>query len=188
MTDIITGANLVTSKYYALCRSEPLLPHLVPPLPVMMATEQELKETDPREDDNTTNRIFVHYTNSKGNSLSFKVEDHLKFERGFDIDQFLSGYATSIEDDLKAVGGNEITSMQFVTISVLSYAMGIVFGFEKDRSAGRLKTTCTHVFQAIIACLYDSSKDVMIFCRDGKPREDGEKQIVITNMWSMSKQ
>jgi hypothetical protein len=164
-----------------------MFPHLVPLLPVQIATEQELKETNPREDADKRLRVFVHYTNHKGNSMLFQVVDDLGLNREFDIDSFLQGYASSITDDLKALGGNETAAMQFTTISAFCYALGVVLNIEKDTTRGRLKTLCTNVFSAITSCLYDDSLDVMVMCRDGKPRDDGERQVVITNMWSMTK-
>jgi hypothetical protein len=164
-----------------------MFPHLVPLLPVQIATEQEIKETNPREEGDKTLRVLVHYTNHSGNSILFQVVDGLGLNRSFDIDDFLVGYASSIGDDLKQLGGNETASMQFTTISAFCYALGIVLNIEKDTTRGRLKNLCTNVFSSIASCLYDDSLDVMVMCRDGKPREDGERQVVVTNMWSMTK-
>lgn len=175
------------SKFYELCRSTQLFDHLVPHFVAQMAVEDEIRTTNPRDEGNDTPRVFVHYTNAKGNSLLFKVDNPIGLNSPFDIDDFLAGYSIPIQSDLDAIGGGDIVSMQFVTMTALSYALGVVLKFEKDTTNGRLTKTCKQVVDSIISCLYDDSLDTMILCRDGKPREDGERQITITQMWSMTK-
>lgn len=178
--------NLMESKLNLLCRSTQLLDFLVPPFPVIVAVEQEIRESNPREESDNSNRVFIYYRNTRGNSLLFKINDTLGFDSKFDIDDFLSGYAKQIDSDLEAIEGDELAKMRFTVLSALNLSLGLIVGVDKDTTKGRTKNLSVSVANSILTCLYDNSKDVMIMCREGG--DENDRKVIITNMWSMSKQ
>ena len=187
MTQDTPNYRVGDSKFYMLTRRVNLLDHLVPPLPVQIATEETVKLDLPRDELETSARILIHYTNANGNSMLFKVSDTEGLDAEYKLDEFITGYTASVDIDFDQIGKDEVTRMRFVIFSILNYAIGVSIGLERVKSPN-IKTTAERVLKGIVACLYNGSDDVMVFYRDGTKREDGTNPAFITQIWSLSKQ
>lgn len=175
-------ATLVDSKLYTLGQQINLLEHFVPNVSGQMAMEMGLEEDRRKLIDNPGTNIFIHFTNSRGNHLSFCLNNVEGLESPFGIDDFLTGYATSIG----APSVDDISDMRNCVTSALAYALGVAIGLERDQTPqGRLKTTCNHVIKAICSALYPN-KDVIVIIRDKKVENVGVC-VDLQYIWGMVK-
>lgn len=174
------------SRLNTLARSTTLLADLVPNISIQMAMEMEMKETHPRAEGDESSRIFIVYTNDRGNNLIFRIDDNERMNREFNIDHFLHGYCEATKDD--SIELDEVTQMSFHILGALTQAMAISLDIADGRMTPEVKSLSDNVLKSILSVLYDDSNDVMIMLRDKTIASNGEKTVDIYAMWSMSKQ
>lgn len=183
--------NLKSSKFYDLCRQEQLLAELIPDIAIQMAMEEQIDANYQRDEtDGDSTRIIILYTNVRGNTSVFKLNDHNRFETptGFDIDNFIVGYeefvfseseSVVIEDPVLKMGMTVLTALNFAVIA----ALRLDDEDDNKRTAGQAEL----FIKAAVACLYDDQKDVMIVIKESAMNDDEPSSPLINNLWVVKK-
>ena len=159
MSDVDT-VSLKESKLYTLARSTPLLDKFTPNVQIQVTTESELEEVYPREeDDKEDTRIFVNYTNTKGNSSVFKIMNRSRLNTPIDIDDFIIKHSEASDDNEDPV--DKITK---TIMMMLSFSTNIMIGLEHGNKLEKI--LADKVLCALTSVVFDDPLDVVIGIRE----------------------
>jgi hypothetical protein len=182
MSEVET-TSLKDSKFYELARSVILLQGLVPDLPTQMQAEIDVGEQFPRdEDDKDSTRILINYTNLKGNSTLFKLNNFDRYDNSsIDIDDFLLNYDKFMDDT--NLPDDPVIRTATLVLSALTFAVSSVLGLDESSIGSQGRALAVNVINAVTTILYDDPLDVLIVVKEIESSTEEVSIPTIAAMW-----
>lgn len=180
---LVDPGTVEASRLYRMARMEPLFQAFVPDIIDQMRVEEQINENFPREEkDGDATRILINYTNPRGNSILFALNDTQRLARKFDVDHFIGEY-------VKALGGetlpdDPVQNVMTTCLAALSHSTSTLLGLTTDVPTERTKLLMETVIQSLTSVIFDDALDIVISLVDSAV-EDGNPVQAVHSIWAV---
>lgn len=174
------------SNFFIRCQERTLLDHLIPPIQVLMGTEEFIDESFPRSaEDEEDTRIFIVYTNEKGSNLFLCVKDPLRLSRVLDIDTMLIGYNDHMIDAGFKFSGEEDVDLSLLIIWSFETFILTLIGIGENRFDENTKNAMAEFLSGVVSALYNDPLDFFINVKSDYHEKTDELNTRITSMYTV---